>query len=190
MKDLGQAKQILAMRISCENKNDKLWLSQLRYIEKILERFNINKSKPINTPLVDPFKLSSQQCPSSEIEKEEMSMIIYASKVDNLMYAIVCIKPNIAYGISVVSKFLSNSNKEHQQVVKWICRYLRSTFNVCLYYCTDKLVLDGYIDVYLVGDVNFRKSTFEYMITFLGEVMSWQTTKKVARMYCIVFHKI
>lgn len=47
MKDLGPAKQILGMRMTRDRKNGKLWLSQERYIERVLERFNMSKSKPV-----------------------------------------------------------------------------------------------------------------------------------------------
>ena len=41
MKDLGLAKQILNMKISHDDrKNEKLWLSQEAYIEKVPERLN------------------------------------------------------------------------------------------------------------------------------------------------------
>ena len=36
LKDLGSEKQILGMKISCDRKNRKLWLSQESYIEKVL----------------------------------------------------------------------------------------------------------------------------------------------------------
>ena len=71
MKDLGPAKQILGMKISRDRKNKKLWLSQERYIEKLLERFNMHKAKPVSSPLAGHFKLSSQQYK----EKEEMDKV-------------------------------------------------------------------------------------------------------------------
>lgn len=37
MKDLGSTNQILGMKITCDKKNKKLWLSQEVYIEKVLE---------------------------------------------------------------------------------------------------------------------------------------------------------
>ena len=40
-------------------KNRKLWLSQENYIEKVLERFNMNKAKAVSTPLAGHFKLTS-----------------------------------------------------------------------------------------------------------------------------------
>ena len=70
MKDLGRAKQILGMKITRDRASKRLWLSQEKYIEKVLERFNMAKSKLVNTPLAGHFKLSSAQCPTSDEEKK------------------------------------------------------------------------------------------------------------------------
>ena len=56
MKDLGAAKQILAMRITRDRKNCKLTLSQGEYIEKVLHRFRMQNAKPVSTPLASHFK--------------------------------------------------------------------------------------------------------------------------------------
>ena len=108
MKDLGPAKQILGMKITSDRKKGKLWLSQERYIEKVLERFNMRKAKPVSTPLANHFKLSSKQSLASEKEKDEIKYVPYASAVGSLMYAMVCTRPDIAYTVGVVSRFLSN----------------------------------------------------------------------------------
>ncbi|GKV04185.1 hypothetical protein SLEP1_g16379 [Rubroshorea leprosula] len=58
MKDLGPAKQILGMAITRDRKAGKLWLSQEKYVEQLLERFNMKHAKPVSTPLANHFKLS------------------------------------------------------------------------------------------------------------------------------------
>ena len=96
MKDLGSAKRILGMEISRDKKASKLWFSQERYIERILEKFNMKNSKPVSTPLAGHFKLSKRLCPSTEKEKGKMLVIPYLSVVGSLMYAMVCTHPNIS----------------------------------------------------------------------------------------------
>ena len=91
-----------------DRKNKRLWLSQEKYIKKVLDRFNMKDSKPVGTPLAAHFKLSTELCPSNDKEKEEMSIIPYASAVGSLMYAMVCTQPDIAYSVGVVSRFLTN----------------------------------------------------------------------------------
>ena len=132
MKDLGSAKHILGMEILRDRKAIKLWLSQERYIEWMLEMFNMKNSKPVSTPLVDHFKLSKRLCPFTEKEKGEMSVIPYSSAVGSLMYAMVCTRLDISHAFGVVSKFLANLSKAHWEAVKCIFRYLRGTSKVCL----------------------------------------------------------
>ena len=49
MKDLGPAKQMLGMRITRDRKAKKLWLSQEKYVERVLERFNMKDAKSVST---------------------------------------------------------------------------------------------------------------------------------------------
>ena len=101
------------MKITCDRKNGKLWLSQEAYVEKVLERFNMRKAKVVCSPLAGHFKLSSKQCPTSEKDKQEMTSIPYSSAVGSLMYVMVCTRPDIAHAVGVVIRFLSNPSKDH-----------------------------------------------------------------------------
>ena len=107
MKDLGHAKQILGMTITRHRDSKKLYLSQEKYIKKVLQRFNMDGAKPVASPLALHFKLSIKQCPSSDEEREEMEKVPYASAVGSLMYAMVCTRPHCScgwYGESVSLK--------------------------------------------------------------------------------------
>ena len=75
MKDLGVAKQILGMEIHRDRKNGKLWLSQHKYMEKILMRFGMNNVKPVQIPLASHFKISLALCPTNDKEKDYMSHV-------------------------------------------------------------------------------------------------------------------
>ncbi|PHT85374.1 hypothetical protein T459_07480 [Capsicum annuum] len=175
MKDLGLAKQILGMQIFCDKKAKKLWLSQEKYIQKVLRRFNMDKAKVVSTPLAMHFKLSTKQCPSSDNEKEDMKKVSYASAVGSLMYAMVCTRSDIAHVVGVVSHFFSNPGREHWNVVKWIMRYLCGTSSMSLCFGIGKPSLCDYTDSDMAGDVDTRKSTSRYLVTFAGGDVSWQS---------------
>ena len=59
------------------------------------------------------FKLNKEQSPKTEEEKDHMSKVPYASAIGNLMYAMVCTRPDIAHAIGVVSRFMSRPGKQH-----------------------------------------------------------------------------
>ena len=157
----------------CDRKNKRLWLSQEKYIEYVLDTFNMKNARLVGTPLAAHFKLSTELCPSDDKEKEEMSKIPYASVVGSLMYAMVCTRPNIAYSMGVVSRFLMNPSKQHWQAVKWILRYLKGTINYCLCFGHDETVLEGFTDADMAGDMDTIKSTTGYLYTFAGAAVSW-----------------
>ena len=56
--------------------------------------------------------------------------------------------------------------------MKWILRYLKGTSRVCLCFGSGKPVLNGYTDADTIGDVDSRKSTSRYMMTFAGGAVS------------------
>ena len=72
MKDLGPAKKILGMKICRDMFKGVLHLSQKKYVQKILERFGMEKAKPVEMPLLSHISLSKLQCPQPEEEREYM----------------------------------------------------------------------------------------------------------------------
>ena len=63
--------------------------SQSEYVCKILKtRLNMENAKPLSTPLSMHVKLSKDECPKSDHEKEFMSKIPYQSAVGSLMYTL------------------------------------------------------------------------------------------------------
>ena len=88
-----------------------------------------------------------------------MSNFPYSLVVGSLMYAMVCIWPNISHAISVVSGYMSNPSMEHWNVVKWIPRYLRGTKSKALCFRGSNFDLSGFFHSNLVGDIDMRRST-------------------------------
>ena len=118
MKDLGLAQQILGMKIVRDRKSKKIWLSQEKYVEWVIEKFNIRDAKPGSTPLASHSKLSKSLCPSTQEGREEVAVIPYSSIVGSLIYAMVSTLPDIAHAVGIVSRFVSNLGRDHWEAVK------------------------------------------------------------------------
>ena len=73
----------------------------------------MNEAKLVSTPLGSHFKLSKEQSPKTEEERDHMSKVPYASAIGSLMYAMVCTRPDIAHAVGVVSRFMSRPGKQH-----------------------------------------------------------------------------
>ncbi|KAJ6995884.1 hypothetical protein NC653_012686 [Populus alba x Populus x berolinensis] len=108
-------------------------------------------------------------------QERYVQKVPYASAVGSLMYVMVCTMLDIAHAVGVVNRFLSNPGKEHWSTVKWILRYLKGTSSFSLCFGNNKLVFDGYTDVDMTGDVDFRKSISRYLMKFAGGAISWQS---------------
>jgi ATP-binding cassette subfamily B (MDR/TAP) protein 1 len=108
VKDLRTAKKILGMQITRDKQKGTLQLFQGEYINRVLQRFNMGNAKPVSAPLASHFRLSKEQSPQTEEEKELMANIPYASAIRCLMYAMVCTKPDIGRAVRVVNRFMSN----------------------------------------------------------------------------------
>ena len=82
MKDLGLARHILGMKISRNCVKRQLFLSQTDYIERVLERFNMQSAKSGSTPLPINIRLSQQDCPTSGSEgRYEVGTICTGSRL-------------------------------------------------------------------------------------------------------------
>ena len=107
----------------------------------------MENSKPIDTPVKKGSALCLDQCPKIDEEKKRMPTVPYAEAIGNLMYAMLCIRPNICFTVGMVSRYLSNPGPAHWAVVKRIFRYLQGTTDFALCFDRGDLRLKGYNDV-------------------------------------------
>ncbi|GAA0182531.1 hypothetical protein LIER_42301 [Lithospermum erythrorhizon] len=113
MKDLGQTKHILGVEILRDRANGKIWVSQKKYIYKVLKRFNMDNARAVSCPMGTQFEMSSKMSPKTNDEIKHMEKVPYTSAVGSLMYAMVCTRLDIAFAVGLVSRFSSNPGKEH-----------------------------------------------------------------------------
>nr|GEU70484.1 retrovirus-related Pol polyprotein from transposon TNT 1-94 [Tanacetum cinerariifolium] len=86
MKDLGTTKKILGMEIWHDRKAGRLWVSQEKYIKKVLQPFFVNQSKLVNTPLAANFKLDRSTILGTDKEVKYMKTVPYSCAIGSLMY--------------------------------------------------------------------------------------------------------
>jgi hypothetical protein len=113
MKDMGEASYVLGVKIIRDRSKRFLGLTQETYIKKMLERYHMQDSKPIDTPVDKSLSLSCDMCPKTLEEKEKMSRVPYASAVGSLMYAMMYTRPDICYTVGLVSRYQSIPGQKH-----------------------------------------------------------------------------
>ncbi|XP_073061790.1 secreted RxLR effector protein 161-like [Primulina eburnea] len=87
-------------------------------------------------------------------------------------------RPNIAYALSVASRYKSNPDLLHWKVVKDILKYLRRTKNLFFVYGSGELKLEGYIDSSFQSDVDDSKLTSGFVFKLNGDAVSRKSSKR------------
>ncbi|WVZ61915.1 hypothetical protein U9M48_011722 [Paspalum notatum var. saurae] len=165
MSDLGLLSYYLGIEVRQEEVG--ISLCQGSYAGKILEKCGLEDCNSCKVPMDVKPKLS----------KESSSP---TSLVGSLRY-LVNTRPDLAFSVGYVSRFMKEPHQEHLAAVKQIVRYIAGTQNWGLFYArrnggSDGLL--GYSDSDVAGDVDGRKST-SGILFFLGESpISWQSAKQ------------
>ncbi|KAJ9544159.1 hypothetical protein OSB04_023866 [Centaurea solstitialis] len=180
MKDLGEAAYILGIKIYRNRSRRLIGLSQSTYIDKILKGFKMGESKKGFIPMQHGIVLSKAQRPVSSEEQEKMKSVPYASAIGSIMYAMFCTRPNVAYSVSVTSRYQQNPGEAHWVAVKNILKYMRRTNEMFLVFGGSEyeISVTGYTDASFQTDGDDFKSQSRYVFTLNGGAISWKSLKQ------------
>jgi len=78
---------VIGLEIFRERSQGLLSLSQKSYINKVLERFRMDKCSASLVPIQKEDKFSLMQYPKNDLEHKQMENIPYASIVGSFLYA-------------------------------------------------------------------------------------------------------
>lgn len=132
-----------------------------------------------DTPISKGEKFSLSQCPKGNLEIQEMQKIPYAPAIGSLVYARVCTRPNIAFIVGMLGRYLSNTGMDHWKVSKKVMRYLKRTKDYMLTYRrSNQLEITGYYNSNFVESQDSKRSTLGYIYMLAGGVVSLLSAKK------------
>ena len=94
------------------------------------------------------------------------------------MYLASATRPDIAFAVSKLSRFVSKPGDVHWHAIERVMRYLKGTMNYGLHYTGYPLVLEGYNDANWISDADEMKATTGYMFTLGGGTVSWKSCKQ------------
>ncbi|KAJ9538613.1 hypothetical protein OSB04_031346 [Centaurea solstitialis] len=174
MKDLREAAYILGIKIYRNRSRRLIGLSQSTYIVKVLKRFRMDESKKGFIPMEHGI------CPESSQDKDRMKSIPYASAIGSIMYAMLCTRPDVAYSVSVTSRYQQNPGEAHWVAVKNILKYLRHTKEMFLVFggSEDEISVTGYSNASFQTDRDDFRSQSRYVFTLNGGAISWKSSKQ------------
>ncbi|CAM8907407.1 unnamed protein product [Rhodiola kirilowii] len=169
MKDMGEAKVILGIRI--ERVKRGLALTQSHYIEKVLKKYKYSDCHPVNTP----FESSKHLFPN---KGTPVSQLEYSRVIGSLMYAMTSTRPDIAFAVGKLSRYTSNPSEDHWRAVHRVLRYLKGTMNLGLVYSEFLSVIEGYSDASWISNEEDHSSTSGWVFLLGGGTISWASKKQ------------
>jgi hypothetical protein len=134
MKDLGRTKFCLGLQI--EHLHTSILVHQSAYVQKILEKFNMDKAYSARTLMVvhalekdkDPFRPREK---GEEVLGQEYT---YLSDIGALMYLANNTRPDIAFVVNCLIRHCAAPTIRHWNDIKNILRYLVGTVDLGLYF--------------------------------------------------------
>jgi hypothetical protein len=132
----------------------------------------MSDAKPYGSPMVPGAYYSKGDAPSSPDEAAHMQRTPYRQAISSLMYLTIATRPDIAFAVSILSRFLSNPGEAHWEAVKRIYRYLKATKDMQLTYGSERHELEGYTDTD-GGTQEDRCAIAGYAFLIDGGAISW-----------------
>ena len=134
MKDLGKTNFFLGLQI--EHLRSGILVHQSVYVQKVLEKFNIDKSYPAKSPMVvrsldlekDPFR------PREEGEEVLGSEYPYLSLIGALMYLANSTRFDIAFAVNLLARHSAAPTKSHWIRGKQVLIYLNVKKDLRLFF--------------------------------------------------------
>ncbi|KAJ9507247.1 hypothetical protein QJQ45_006215 [Haematococcus lacustris] len=165
------AASFLGMRITRDLEAGTLKLDQQHYIEQLLDRFSMTAANGRVLPMTPGTRLVKEGSPL-----DSSSAHRYRELVGALLYASTCTRPDIAFAVGQLSRFMQAPTQQHQQVAFGLLRYLKRTAEMGLVYSrSSSPQLQGYVDADYAGDPDSMRSTTGSVFVLNGAAVTWRS---------------
>ena len=168
-RDLGPATFFLGIDIIRDRTTKTIKLTQTRHTTDLLSKFNMEKSKPFDTPSSTAIKLTADGEPLDTKEHP------YSTLIGSLMYLASCTRPDIAQAVGALARYMSKPTTTHWTAAKHVLRYLAGTTDYGIIFTPSDSTLNAYCDANHAGDIDTRRSTTGYVFTFNNGAITWSS---------------
>ena len=194
MKDLGEMKWFLGIRVIRDRTQRKLWLCQDAYISKIVAKFHLENFSA-NTPML------TEGLQKHAGEASQFQCKAYQEMVGSCVYSSVMTRPDTAYAAHRLSQHNQNPGPQHDKAVKRCLAYLNSTKHLALQFGGDLNVSPqfttgtspesfessstrpdfvGYSDASFADDTETRKSTQGHKMEIFNGTNDWKVMRQTS----------
>ncbi|GKF41519.1 putative ribonuclease H-like domain-containing protein [Tanacetum coccineum] len=151
MSSIGKLTFFLGLQVM--QKEDGIFISQDKFVDKILKKFCFSTVRITSTPMETSKPLLK------DAEAEDVNVHLYRSMIGSLMYLIAS-RPDIMFAVCACARFKVTPKVSHLHVVKRIFRYLKGQTKLGRWYPKDSpFDLEAYTDSDYASASLDRKST-------------------------------
>ena len=173
IRSLGDLSWFLGIRII--RTEDKLYLCQDSYIEKIVEKYSTTVAWPrYKTPL-----------PMDELVQYDGiatkdQIYAYQQRIGSLTFAATTTRPDISFATAKLAQYLTNPSPVHLQAANRVISYLHHTKHLAIEFSQTKNnpIFLSSSDAAFADDSKTRKSSFGYLIQLFGGPIDWKASKQ------------
>jgi hypothetical protein len=115
---------------------------------------------------------------------DKPSVMQYQRKMGSLLYAAVTTRPDIAFAVSRLARFIQNPGQDHQRAADRVIQFLYNTRSRAICYGGGDTGDDGARSFVCASDASFadntvdRKSSQGYIMTLFGGPIAWRANKQ------------
>jgi hypothetical protein len=96
-------------------------------VKKVLSRFGYSDCKPAPTP----YDVNMILKKNKRIMRDQLR---YSQTIGSLIYLASTTRSDISFGVSKLSRFVSNPGDDHWRALERVMRYLKDTLNYGIHY--------------------------------------------------------
>lgn len=105
VKDLGQVTTYIGIDIKYDRKNNKMTLSQRKYIESLAVKYRLDNAKSYKVPMETHLKLLPAKVQNTDLK--------YRNLIGELLYISMGTRPDISFSVNYMSRFQNCYDKTH-----------------------------------------------------------------------------
>ena len=177
-KDLQNRETFLGMNVHRDIGKGTIKISSPAHIDKLVSTYRLTDARVADTPITKDLPLTKDNG-SPPIDPLKVP---YRQLVGSLLYISMTTRPDIAYAVSILSRFMSCPTDFHWKTAKRVVCYLKGTrdyglvFGNSLNKCT--LDMESYVDASHADDLDLGLSTYGYAFILNGATVGWTSRKE------------
>jgi hypothetical protein len=175
IRELGDLKWFLGIRIIRDRSQSKLWLCQDSYIDKMVSDYKLENRPTPKIPLQTDELLPYERKATSH------AIHAYQQRVGSLTYIATTTRPDIARATQKLAEFLTNPSPDHISIAEDTISYLKGTRTLAIEYSNTNPsgpLFRSSSDAAFADDSSTRKSTEGALFQLFGGPIDWRSIKQ------------